>query len=286
MSRVLFLLIFTVIFQASQAQFMEISGFGGIANYDGDLATTDIGKRIRSSRSALGLALAYSPNRFFQLKGQFSSLNITASDADSENPDTRKRNLSFKSNVLEGAAIAQFHILGYDPENGYMFSPYVYAGLAFFHFNPKALYDNNWYDLQPLGTEGQGIAGYPARYQLNAFSIPAGMGVKFAINESFGIFLDLGMRKTFTDYLDDVSGNYASYGELLEGNGSLAAALGNRQGEYLGTGPVLDAGGVQRGNPGSDDWYMYAAVGVSYIFGDVGLGYGGGRRNQLGCPTF
>lgn len=267
---------------------MEFSAFAGIANYDGDLATTNVLKRIGNSRPAAGVGLSYSLSTHFQLKGQIAGMNITASDADSPDEGKQSRNLSFKSSVIEGSLQFHYNILGYDPQRRYNFSPYVYAGISFFQFNPKALYNGNWYDLQPLGTEGQGLPQYPGneRYKLNQISIPAGIGVKYALSQSLAIYLDLGMRKTFTDYLDDVSSDYVSYGELLEGNGELAAALGNRVGEYLGSGPILDAGGTGRGNPGSKDWYMFGVVGVSYVFDNIQTGFGGARRRNAGCPTF
>ncbi len=113
-----------------------------------------------------------------------------------------------------------------------------------------------------------------------------GAGVKVAVGERLNIGLEAGVRKTFTDYLDDISTDYVNYGQLVRGNGDLAAALGNRTGEYLGTDPVDVPTGTQRGNPNADDWYFIGGVTVSYnIYGNnSGLGRRG--KDNLGCPKF
>ena len=128
--------------------------------------------------------------------------------------------------------------------------------------------------------------GFSEKYKLAQFAIPMGLGVKIAVTERINVGLEAGARKTFTDYLDDVSTDYVNYNELLLGNGALAAALGNRTGEYLGTEPIQVATGTQRGNPAADDWYFIGGVTVSYnIFGDNG-GLKGGGKESFGCPTF
>lgn len=92
---------------------------------------------------------------------------------------------------------------------------------------------------------------------------------------------------TFTDYLDDLSSDYVEYSELLNGNGPLAAALGNRIGEYLGTEPVIMETGTARGNPQKKDWYYIGAFTITYNFIDTGLsGRRRSQRNRSGCPDF
>ena len=90
----------------------------------------------------------------------------------------------------------------------------------------------------------------------------------------------------FTDYLDDVSGNYVDFQTLLAGNGELAAALGNRTGEYLGTEPVLGETG-QRGDDKVADWYFLAGLSLSWNFLDNGLvGSRGRSTKRSGCKTY
>ena len=79
------------------------------------------------------------------------------------------RNLSFKSNILELSALAEFNFAPYGPgPTEQKWTPYLFGGFALFHFNPMAQYtlaDGNtqWAELQPLCTEGQGSSAYPER---------------------------------------------------------------------------------------------------------------------------
>ena len=59
-------------------------------------------------------------------------------------------------------------------------SPYILAGIGYFHFNPQANLNDNYVDLQPLHTEGQGFAEYPnvKEYKLSQINFPVGIGSK------------------------------------------------------------------------------------------------------------
>ena len=57
--------------------------------------------------------------------------------------------------------------------------------------------------------------GFSERYRLTEVAIPMGLGVKYRLTERFILGLDAGLRKTFTDYLDDVSGTYVNNDDLL-----------------------------------------------------------------------
>ena len=175
--------------------------------------------------------------------------------------------------LYRGALIGEFNILGYQPYGlARPFSPYVFVGIAGSKFNPKARYLGNWEALQPLGTEGQGMAGFDAPYKRFALAIPFGLGVKYALTDRINLGLELGARPTFTDYLDDVSGDYVTYPDLRDGNGTRAAALGNRTGELTENGePVIVETGLQRGDEAKKDWYFILGVTATYNFLDTGL---------------
>ena len=74
--------------------------------------------------------------------------------------------------------------------------------------------------LQPLGTEGQQVSGkfpdrhYPKPYKRTQLSIPMGAGINYKVNRQINLGYEIGWRKTFTDYLDDVSGRYANPADL------------------------------------------------------------------------
>ena len=228
-----------------------------------------------------GLFARLNRNRLWSYRLSFSYGVVSANDADSNAENRQRRNLNFRSRILELALTGEFNFLGRDRR----FSPYIFGGVALFNFNPEAEYQGRRVALQPLGTEGQGMENFPGRYSRTQLSIPMGLGFKFAINDRLNIGLEAGLRKTFTDYLDDVSGSYVNYNELLAGNGQLAANLANRTGEFLGTDPVIVATGTQRGNPDSKDWYFMSGVTLSYNLFDDNNGWGGGK-NQIGCPIY
>ncbi len=125
------------------------------------------------------------------------------------------RNLNFRSYIGEIAALAEIHPM-------YIFidwtskesspprtSPYLIGGIGYYSFNPQTKLGNNWIDLQPLHTEGQGWleTGRP-EYALQQINIPMGVGVKYELSPLINLRGELVYRKLFTDYLDDLSTTY------------------------------------------------------------------------------
>ena len=188
------------------------------------------------------------------------------------NPDAiAMRNLSFRSHVWEATARAEFNFLPYGYSDlQWRFSPFIYAGIGLMGFNPKAQYtdpttgETEWVELRPLGTEGQGTTEYPDRtpYSLLQVVIPFGMGIRLSPNHHLQVLIEYGVRKTFTDYLDDVSTTYVG-GDLLRttDGGELAARMADRSAEVEGG--RLNAAGIKRGDDSLKDWYTYMNVSVS-----------------------
>ncbi len=94
---------------------------------------------------------------------------------------------------------------------------------------------------------------------------------------------ELSFRKTFTDYIDDVSNTYANPDVLLAEKGSISYQLANRTGEYLNTKPIDFKEGKFRDNPDFKDWYGFAGIKLSYIFTQI-RGDGSSRKGNLQCP--
>jgi opacity protein-like surface antigen len=276
-----------VIFKnTSQAQ-LEAGISVGLSTYQGDLAPNSISGSFSQLHFSGGVFGRYNVNNYIAAKLAVNYAKLSASDANAATESQQRRNLSFRSNVFEGALTAEFNILGYQPYNfERTFSPYIFAGVAFFHYDPQAFIDNEWVNLQPLGTEGQGIDGFEEEYNLYQFAIPFGIGVKYALNDQWNIGLEVGLRKTFTDYIDDVSGVYGDNSVIAAGNGELAAALNDRSGEITNE-PVVRTPDSQRGNADKDDSYIITGIFISYNFADNGL-VGGRRKSKrkTGCPTF
>ncbi len=275
MKRILLLMFFITPLLVSSQGF-EVGVMAGVSSYQGDLAPSNLKTSLGKFHAAFGAFGRYNINKYFTAKLGINYGTISGDDA----KEGRKRNLSFRSNLLEFAVTGEWNILGYQPYAlERVFTPYLFVGIGLFHYNPRAQYDGEWVELQPLGTEGQGMTGFPAKYSLVEIAVPFGGGLKYAINDQWNVGIEFGFRKTFTDYLDDVSEDYVDEEQLIAGNGELAAALANRSGEPI-------QGGTRRGNDSISDWYLISGISVSYNFLDNGLvgSRSKGRRKQ-GCPT-
>ena len=267
------------------AQRLNADLYAGIANYNGDLQ----GKRLSFNNAGpeVGLGLSYNITNKLAVRGAGTYLRISGSDASgsSDKSTLNTRNLSFKSSVWEAQLALEYTFLDLEERS---ISPYVFAGIAAFHFNPYAKDSaGNKVFLRTLGTEGQGLSQYPDKqpYKNNQFAIPFGGGLKFALNSRTQLGIELGLRKLFTDYLDDVSGTYADSSILAAARGPQAAAFAFR-GREINTGASYPAEGSIRGNAKNKDWYYTTGIKISYNLGSgAGNGGGSGRKNRTGCPT-
>jgi hypothetical protein len=117
--------------------------------------------------------------------------------------------------------------------------------------------------LQPLGTEGQGLEGGATKkkYKLTQVSIPFGVGAKANLSKNIGISFEWGMRKTFTDYLDDVSKRYYDPVALGAARGGTAAVMSDPS---IGTDAAFSNRGRQRGNATTKDWYSFAGIALTF----------------------
>jgi hypothetical protein len=235
----------------------EIGVFVGGSYYIGDLNPTT---QFLFTKPAGGFVVRYNFNPRLSARANAFFGSIEGHDSYSDSPAQQQRNLSFKSPITELSAQLEFNFLDYEIGNEKRkFSPYIFFGLAGFKFNPQGEYKNNWVDLQPLGTEGQGLAGGASKkkYKLTQMSIPFGVGIKANLSRNIGISIEWGMRKTFTDYLDDVSTKYYDPAKLAAAHGAMAAALSDPS---IGTDPHYSNVGRQRGNPTNKDWYSFAGI--------------------------
>ena len=274
----------------SFGQFWEGGFYGGVSYYGGDISTQAV--EFEELQPTVGLFARYNPKDALSLRisGGWGRVGSDMANTDSDfqyYEEAVLHNLHFRTDIVELSGVAEWNILGFDPYNlRKTFTPYLFAGISGFYFNPKAEYQGEWVALQPLGTQGQGMDGFAPKYSRLNIAIPVGLGVKFSINDLWNIGIDWGTRFTFTDFIDDVGGEYVSRAELLAGNGETAANLANRMGEFLNSEPVDVPTGTQRGNPNSMDTYTNFTITASYNFMDNGLvGFRRRNRRTSNCPT-
>ncbi|MEI9912496.1 MAG: DUF6089 family protein [Bacteroidota bacterium] len=279
-------IIFLFFVSAISAQRVHVGVFGGLAAYNGDLTEKIFPKKV--TNGAIGVSINYELKDQIMLRGGFTYAIVGGADRFSNNPELVKRNLSFETSITEFSVIGEYYLYNLYERR---YSPYIFAGLAVYHFDPYAYSaTGDKIFLKPLSTEGQGLPGYPARkpYSLTQAAIPLGAGIKFAINDKFRIGLEVGIRKLFTDYLDDVSSIYADPNDLLAAKGQLAVDISYRGDEVAGGSTVYPAKGYQRGGQKVKDNYYFTGIHLTYRLGSgngSGLFGGGGSKKGLGCPT-
>lgn len=256
----------------------NVNLFGGFANYIGDLQSKVY--TTQQSNGAFGAGLQYDLSDHFSVLGNGSFGRISAADGYSNQADLRARNLNFESKIYEGNLLLEYNIFDL---HSHKLTPYLFAGAALFHFNPYA-YDTTGKKvyLRSLSTEGEGLPGYKKEYSLFQISIPFGGGIKFRVSDRVVLAYEIGMRKTFTDYLDDVSGPYISQATLLAAKGPEAVEMAYR-GNELKDGAAYPAAGTPRGGPKYKDWYYMSGLRVTIALNDGGAEH---RRHNgvLDCP--
>ena len=173
--------------------------------------------------------------------------------------------------------------------NDRWWTPYVFAGIGIFHFNPYTKdAAGKKYLLHPLSTEGEGFMPGIKNYKRTQVSIPFGLGALYSLNEDTRIGIEFVYRKTFTDYLDDVSNVYVDQASLLNARGTKAVELTYRSDEVqAGSYP---AAGAHRGNLNNKDGYYYVAVTytVRYVFDKYKqiAGIASFKKDKrVGCPA-
>ena len=274
MKRVFLILFAMSVGAGVKAQSSEIGLCGGVSFYMGDLNPKGV---FSGSRPAGGVLYRYNINPRLAFKANVLFGSLEASDA--KMSGDLARNLSFRSPLSEISAQMELNFMRLYNERGMNpFTPYLFAGVAIFSFNPQAEMNNNWYDLQTLGTEGQGlnvqdpetgIMYDKKRYALTGFSIPFGIGMRVNFLKYYCIGLEWGFRKTFTDYIDDVSTTYVRRDFLIEYRSRLIADLADRttvktivDGEEF---PVYHKEGTARGNnKNTTDWYSFATLSFTF----------------------
>lgn len=192
------------------------------------------------------------------LNAGLNYLRIGGADSLSTNPARASRNLHFKSTIIELSGRAEYyfytiHDVGGKGRYQLDFRAFAFGGLAGFYFNPRAEYNDKWVSLRPYTTEGIAYS----RIQL---AIPFGTGFFFTYKRVHRFGWEFNVRKTFTDYLDDVKGYY------IEQKDPTAAALANRYDSSYGIQQENYYPGNWRGDRNNhDDWYLSTSFQYSYV---------------------
>jgi hypothetical protein len=294
--------VLTVVFTSyssskAQTTMYEVGISIGPSNFLGDLGGNQ-GKgqtfikdnNIELTRLMPGVYFAIAPNHYFNFRAAFNWGKLEGADSVIDGKggleESRSdRNQHFKSPIMELFVAGEFYptvFLEEDPEDvWHKFRPYALLGVGAFRFNPQAQYiDPNgratWVDLKPLRTEGQGMANYPNRkeYSLTQINIPYGVGIKYFFSDKVTASLEIVNRKTFTDYIDDISTEYIADQDFYNyfGAGSATADIARQMANkaaYANGGNYKPSYGPgdKRGTATNNDAYYSTTLKVGIRFG-------------------
>lgn len=253
-------------FQAGVTQFL--GDLGGKDRIGKDYSLADL--NLKSTSLNLGVGYRYRFHRYFATTSLLNFGLIKGDDALTKEPIRNARNLSFRSVLvnfnqrIEFIAFAnesvgsRYKISGIKGAKAHNEQIYLFTGIGIAYFNPQAKYNGSWTNLRPLSTEGQGLEGGPKKYLPVTATIPFGVGFRMGLSSNWRIGIEATYVKTFSDYLDDVSGVYYDPAILAAQVGPASAHLSNPSKT-----PSMFEPGSQRGDKKDKDAYFYLNLTVS-----------------------
>ena len=274
----------------------------GVSQFLGDLGgRNQIGSDFwwdmdaASTRYVVNVGLRYKLTEYFAARTHLTFGEVYGNDQYTEEPWRNNRNLHFRSPVFEwsttfeaswmresiGSRYKIRRVRGRGKKGSKVYV-YGFAGVGLMFMDPHAQYEGKWHRLRSLRTEGQGFVPGREQYSQWQFVIPFGVGMKYAIDKRSFIGIEYGLRKTFTDYMDDVSTSYvySRHAESILTGGQAAMNIVNEAMGYddvaryladpsLTPAPDLPGNveracsacpGQQRGDPTDLDSYMFMTI--------------------------
>ncbi len=206
------------------------------------------------------------------IKTNFIYAILSGNDRLTKEPFRNNRNCNFRTPLVEISSQFEYaiiqeragHIYNLKGIRGRRYNSvtyYLFGGAGVIYFNPKGKWNGKWYALRPLCTEGQDLIPARKKYSLIQPVMFLGVGFKFALSKEWTIGIEYGLRKTFTDYIDDVSKTYFDPDALLKKKGEASVHFADPS---LGLEPGQTNPGQVRGDPTDNDSYMLAFISFYY----------------------
>lgn len=256
MRKLVILFVFVLVVLSGKAQ-LEIGGFIGGSYYIGDINPA---VPFRQTGLGYGVLFRYALNARWAVRLNVYEGNLTGDDNVSK--FIEDRDLKFNSDITEIAGVGEFNFLPYftGSKKNY-FTPYIFGGVGVVFYSPKV----GDVSLRDKYTEGQEDAQYLVPdnsadriYSTATFCIPFGVGVKYSFSKRIAATLEWGMRKTFSDYMDDVSYTYYQFANEVSPEDDIYNDL-------LYSDPNMNHDpNMQRGNSNNNDWYSFAGLTLTY----------------------
>lgn len=216
-----FFVVFILFSQTASAQNRDIGiGLGGLS-YTGDLQHQ---YRLVENRPAGNIFYRHTFSNALSVRGAITGGMLQASDQRPIDDFAAARNASFDIILLEGAVTLEYHFLDFLNSKSWVnYSPYFFGGVGVFTFFGDEDKGNTYRKIQPV--------------------IPFGIGMKYLLNEYWQLGVEFGARKTFFDYLDNISGHDPNF---------------DKKGQNY-----------QYGSQYDKDWYYFLGLSISYTFYQV-----------------
>ncbi len=273
-----------LLFILSLAVTTSLSSFGqysmdfglnlGAANYLGEIGGGPgearpflLDMKFQQTNISVGGFYRMNFTRNIAAKVAFNYSRIEGADSLTGEPTRIARNLSFRTDLLEFNLTGEYTFFSFNDmsrrsKNRVDFSSYVTAGVGVLFYYPYANFNDKWYYLRPLQTEGVENA-----YDEMAIVVPFGIGANFTFNRKIRLGIEFAYRFTNTDYLDDISTDFAYDSELPFEESKIFA---NRSAEAFARGdadlpdPGFYVSGSNRGGDGNDG-YLIGNISLSYV---------------------
>jgi len=254
-----------------QRSLMLTAGTGS-STYYGELSNPGTLLKLQPNLN-VGLQIYVTPR--ISVRTELNWFQLKGSDAEANDAGRKSRGLSFLSNCFEISGTGAINLFANG--NRYYRRPtlniYGFAGIGLLYFNPTAKLNGTSYSLEPLKTEG-------VTYSRVVPVIPFGLGVRLKVGPNTNIVFEGGYRKTFTDYLDDVSAKYTA-----PSSDPVTAYFQNPNNPAYNTLTTIPVGevnnftaGYKRGNPSATDSYFLLNVKIEYY---LPINTSGRRGNGL-----
>jgi hypothetical protein len=158
-------------------------GFGiGTFNYTGDLVRT---YNIKYSKPAATVFFRSNLSKVVSFRASVTAGKLGASEKPID-PAANLRDASFDIFLFEGSLGMEYHFLNWrDSKRPMRYTPYLFGGLGLFGISGNASKSAEYSNIQGM--------------------IPFGGGFKYILNPKLYAAFEIGIRKTFFDYLDNVS---------------------------------------------------------------------------------
>lgn len=262
------LLLFTAVVTAVDTQGQSFYSFrrdrdflisfgSGTASYFGEMVNPG---ELGELKANISVGAEYYISNRLSTRADLTWFQISGNDANAED-DRKQRNLNFRSSSVELAFTGNIYLIpqGVRFYQRSKLNPYVFLGVGLLYMNPVTRDSMGVkHALQPLMTEN-------VKYSKFQPVIPMGLGVKVKLDPFFNLVVEGGYRKTFTDYLDDVSASrYVKLDDLKNQSAAARELSDRRQGKYAPLNDEQRPNKGRRGNPGKNDSYFLVNVKVQY----------------------